>query len=411
MRLTPSLRRLTLGLLLLVLLTACGGNPGGPAGPSLAVGASRHPESILLANLYAAALRAYGTPAHVEVSEDPLAGLDSGAVSVVPGLTGQLLRTFAPPTSARSDEQTYKDMVGVLPEGVAVGDYTTAAEDKPAIAVTAATAKAWGGRDLTALVDNCPKVSVGAVRGARNPDAIGRCTMPAAREFADESALFDALRGGAVTAAWTSTADPDVPADVLVLADGKPALIQAQNVVPLYRRNELTQQQVLALNQVAGVLGDAGQSRSILQRRGADVAAHVVPGDLVGVDPAVLQRPPGQPQRHPLLRVHGDGLTGRDGKEFRVECRCVMQEAAEIVDRGEAVASRTVEQFGEIPAAVGGECSEGLALLAEQCPVAVGVGHPARGLQGHPDDDDRICAPGRHVVLISVATAARCSVR
>ena len=257
MRLTPSLRRLTLGLLLLVLLTACGGNPGGPAGPSLAVGASRHPESILLANLYAAALRAYGTPAHVEVSEDPLAGLDSGAVSVVPGLTGQLLRTFAPPTSARSDEQTYKDMVGVLPEGVAVGDYTTAAEDKPAIAVTAATAKAWGGRDLTALVDNCPKVSVGAVRGARNPDAIGRCTMPAAREFADESALFDALRGGAVTAAWTSTADPEVPADVLVLADGKPALIQAQNVVPLYRRNELTQQQVLALNQVAGVLDTA----------------------------------------------------------------------------------------------------------------------------------------------------------
>ena len=45
-----------------------------------------------------------------------------------------------------------------------------------------------------------------------------------------------------------------MPADLVVLADRKPALIQAENVVPLYRRNELNEQQVLALNEVAGVL-------------------------------------------------------------------------------------------------------------------------------------------------------------
>ena len=43
----------------------------------------------------------------------------------------------------------------------------------------------------------------------------------------------------------------------MVLADGKPALIQAENVVPLYRRNELTERQVLAINEVAGVLDTA----------------------------------------------------------------------------------------------------------------------------------------------------------
>ena len=42
-----------------------------------------------------------------------------------------------------------------------------------------------------------------------------------------------------------------------MLADGKPALIRAENVVPLYRRNELTDRQVLALNEVAGVLDTA----------------------------------------------------------------------------------------------------------------------------------------------------------
>ena len=35
------------------------------------------------------------------------------------------------------------------------------------------------------------------------------------------------------------------------------SLIRAENVVPLYRRNELTERQVLALNEVAGELDTA----------------------------------------------------------------------------------------------------------------------------------------------------------
>jgi glycine betaine/choline ABC-type transport system substrate-binding protein len=254
MRPTPELRRFALGLLL-VLLTACGAQQ--PHQTAMAVGASTDPESALLANLYAAALRAYGTPARVEVVADPLAALDSGQVSVMPAFTGQVLQTFQPGAPARSDEQTYKAMVATLPEGVSVGDYTTAAEDKPAIAVTGETAAAWGGRDLKALVRNCAQVTVGGVTGVHRPAAVGGCTLPAVREFSDATALFDALRSGQVRAAWTTTADPAVPADIVVLADRKPALIQAQNVVPLYRRNELSQQQVLAINQVAGVLDTA----------------------------------------------------------------------------------------------------------------------------------------------------------
>lgn len=57
-----------------------------------------------------------------------------------------------------------------------------------------------------------------------------------------------------ITAAWTGTADAGVPSDITVLADRKPVLIQAENVVPLYRRNELDQQQMRAVNELAGVL-------------------------------------------------------------------------------------------------------------------------------------------------------------
>ena len=52
-----------------------------------------------------------------------------------------------------------------------------------------------------------------------------------------------------------------------------------------------------------------------------DVAAHVVAGEVVGVDPAVLQRPPGHPQRDPLLRIHRDGLARRDTEERGIESR------------------------------------------------------------------------------------------
>jgi glycine betaine/choline ABC-type transport system substrate-binding protein len=245
-------RRLAVALSAL-LIAGCGSPT---AGPSIAVGAPANAESALLAHLYAAALRFNGSAAHVESVPDPLSGLDSGAIRVLPGFTGRLLDTFAPGAAARSDSQVYRDMVAALPEGVAAGDYTTAAEDKPALAVTGDTTAAWGGRDITAAAGHCGKLTVGSVTGVREPAAIGRCRLPKSREFPDDAKLFAALRAGQVNAAWTSTADPDIPADVVVLAD-RTSLIQAENVVPLYRRNELNELQMLAINEVAGVLDTA----------------------------------------------------------------------------------------------------------------------------------------------------------
>lgn len=253
----PAFRRLAVcGALALVAawtLAGCGDTQRHP--PELVVGS--HPDSVLLADIYVGALRSYGFPARNEPVPDPLAGLDSGAFTVVPGFTGQVLQVFQPGAKVRSDEQVYRAMIGVLPEGIAAGDYTTAAEDKPALAVTPATAKAWGGTELSTLPRHCAGLVIGAIRGSQTPAKVSRCQLPAAREFPDAAAMFAALRDGRITGAWTTTAAPDVPADVVVLADGKPALVQAENVVPLYRRNVLTDRQLLAINEVAGVLDTA----------------------------------------------------------------------------------------------------------------------------------------------------------
>src|SRR5699024_3691308 len=108
--------------------------------------------------------------------------------------------------------------------------------------------------DLRTLPRHCAGLVVGGVVGGRAPSAVGRCRLPEPHEFTSEAALFAALQAGRIDAAWTSTANPATPDDLVVLADGKPALVRAENVVPLYRRNELAERQLLAINEVAGVL-------------------------------------------------------------------------------------------------------------------------------------------------------------
>jgi len=247
-------------LLLAALLAVAGCGDRRPA-PELVVGSRPDSESSLLAGIYVAALRSYGFAARPETAPDPMAKLDSGEFTVVPAFTGQTLRRLQPDAVALSDAQVYRAMIAALPEGVLAGDYATAAEDKPVLLVTQATAKAWGGQDVSADLSTLPKhcdgLMVGAVAGFQAPSSVGSCRLPTPHEFPDAPTMFAAVKAGQVTAGWTTTADPGIPGDLVPLADGKPALIRAENVVPLYRRNALSDRQLLAINEVAGVLDTA----------------------------------------------------------------------------------------------------------------------------------------------------------
>lgn len=239
-----------LGLVALV-LSGCAGEQ---TVESIAVGAGPDPESQVLAHIYAGALRTEGA-AHVEVLDDPLAGLDSGVATVLPGFTGELLTTFEPSASEVSDEDVYDALLAALPEGLTAGDYGPA-EDKPALAISEATADRWGDTDLTSLAGHCKGLTLGA-GGGDYPTGVGKCRLPRALEFSDSAVLFNALKAGEVQAVWTSTADPALPEDAVVLSDETP-LLRAENVVPLFRRNMLTEPQVIAINRIAGELDNDG---------------------------------------------------------------------------------------------------------------------------------------------------------
>lgn len=270
-------------------VAACAGNTGDHPRTELVVGFRSDPESRLLAEVYVAALQSYGFAARAETARDPMTKLDSGVFTVVPAFTGQVLQNLQPGASALSDSPVYRAMIAALPEGIAAGDYTTAAEDKPALMVTQSTANAWGGNNLNELPSHCAELVVGAVADVRTPSSVGACSLLVPREFPDRTTLFATLRAGQLTAGWTTTADPDIPADLVVLADGKSAFIMAENVVPLYRRNALTDRQLLAINEVAGVLETAALAE--MRRQVA-----------CGADPRVVVG--GWLGEHPLGRSH-----------------------------------------------------------------------------------------------------------
>ena len=99
----------------------------------------------------------------------------------------------------------------------------TAAEDKPAVAVTAATADAWGGRDLAAAGAQLRAAEARAVDGHRDAggdrDVQAACTpanIPMTQRFSLRCGR------GRSTPRGRTTADPAVPDDVVVLADRKP---------------------------------------------------------------------------------------------------------------------------------------------------------------------------------------------
>ena len=143
------------------------------------VGSAADADATVLAAVYVAALRSYGFAARADTAENPMAKLDSGAFTVVPAFTGRVLQSLQPGATALSDTAVYRAMNSALPEGIAAGDYTTAAEDKPALVVTGATSQAWGGSDLTLLPGHCAGLAVGVARGVRAPADGGRLPAPA----------------------------------------------------------------------------------------------------------------------------------------------------------------------------------------------------------------------------------------
>lgn len=257
-----------------------------PGHVPVVVGAGNSDLSRLLAQIYAGGLRSTG--AEVSVAENLgdrtayLAALDRGEVSMIPDLTGDLLRTFDTLAGATEAEDVFTELNRSLPAGLSVGDYATA-EDRLALAVASSNAV-----DDDATVTEFLRrddVTVGTVDGQVDPMNVMNAprTAPAftgasATDFMvypDAQFAVHDLNSGAVDALAIRTASFGPLAKDLTTLPDDDHVYPAQNVVPLYRTGVLDESAVKSFSVVAGELTTADLADMIGEVRGGAASGDV----------------------------------------------------------------------------------------------------------------------------------------
>ncbi len=143
-----------------------------------------------------------------------------------------------------------------------------------------------------------------------------------------------------------------------------------------------------------GALG-ARPSGCVVLVAGSDEGAGQAAAEGGGVDAGPLQGLPGGFEQQALLRVHREGLAGRDAEESGVEVRHVVEEsAAGGVRLAGPVGVRVVQSVG-VPAPVEGELGDGVAARGDEVPQLFGGADAARVAAAHADDGDGLVAGGR----------------
>ncbi len=122
-------------------------------GVSLTVGSANFPENVVLAEIYATALKATGakisTKLNIGSREKYIPGLKDGSIDLIPEYSGVLLQYFDKGAAATSSDAVYAALAKATPAPLTVLDQSQA-QDADAIVVTKATADKYS---LTSIAD------------------------------------------------------------------------------------------------------------------------------------------------------------------------------------------------------------------------------------------------------------------
>ena len=191
-------------------------------------------------------------------------GLKDGSIDLVPDYTGVLLQFIDKSATDTDADAVYTALKSKVPAPLTVLD-KSAAEDKDAVVVTAATAQQYGA-SLDGLGTSCGQLVFGGPSEFQTrPDGLPGITKTYGCTFKEFKALdtggpltVAALRDGTVQAADLFTTDPTIEDEgFVVLADPKNNFA-AQNVVPLINKDKATPQLSAALNAVSAKLTTDG---------------------------------------------------------------------------------------------------------------------------------------------------------
>lgn len=238
------------------------------------VGSSNATDSRIVAEIYAAALRGTGKAVTTDLAvgdrADAIRALEAGRLTVIPDHTGALIDYFqpgapaAPVTGPDAAEtvvaQTAERLSGVLPEYLRVSD-PALAQQQPALALATAEANRLGVSTIAELGPHCGALRLGVEPGMLNQDLVLRSLADADRcafaEVVQVGSAEDARAGLAadeIQVAGTAVGAPGLDQDGVTMLAFPAGQLPAENVIPLFRRGSLTDNEIRALNKVAGEL-------------------------------------------------------------------------------------------------------------------------------------------------------------
>lgn len=247
-------------------VTACGSTDplgGDGAAGEVVIGSADFPESELLMEIYAEALRQAG----VEVTTRPRLGtreitntaLQDGSITVMPEYSGNLLQSFDPDSTVTAPDEVYAALRQVVPTGLEVLEQS-AAEDSDVLVVTQQTSQSLGLTSMDQLGPLCGQLTLGAagewpVRWQDKIAQVYGCTF---RQILSTDVggpvTLEALRSGRAQVVNLNTTSPDIAANGWIeLADPR-NMYPAQRILPLVRSGVVNQAGIDALNKVSAAL-------------------------------------------------------------------------------------------------------------------------------------------------------------
>jgi osmoprotectant transport system substrate-binding protein len=213
---------------------------GEPAGDTIVIGSQAYYSNEIIAEIYAQALESAGFEVERQFNigqrDAYMPEIESGAITLFPEYSGNLLQYFDEDTTARTPEDVYAALEEALPENLTVLDQAEAS-DQDSYTVTAAFADEYS---LTSIGD-LANVSVPLTLGGP-PELAERPYGPTglAETYGVDvtfsptgDTTVENLVAGTVNVANVFTADPRIQTQDLVVLEDPEGLFLASNVVPV----------------------------------------------------------------------------------------------------------------------------------------------------------------------------------
>ncbi|MEO7267959.1 MAG: ABC transporter substrate-binding protein [Knoellia sp.] len=254
-------------------LSACGGGgdplasdspsaSGSAGGGAVVIGSADFPESELLAEIYAGALKAKGidatTKPRIGSRELYLKALEDGSIQAVPEYTGAIGFFYDKDFAETDPEKVYTAIQSLIPAEFALLE-KSAAEDNDSIVVTKETADSKSLKTVEDLKAVAGQLSLGAPpefktrpQGVPGLTKTYGVTFKSFRELTGQG-LVQALKNGQVDAANIFTTDPSIAENGFVSLEDTKKLFGSQNIVPLVAKDR-ADELAPALNAVSKAL-------------------------------------------------------------------------------------------------------------------------------------------------------------